>query len=74
LVPHDELPLTRREVDVLRLLADGLTNRSIAGRLFISEKTVGTHVAHIFEKLDVHTRVDAARRAQALGVVSRAST
>jgi DNA-binding NarL/FixJ family response regulator len=60
--------LTQREIDVLRLLAHGLTNRQIARRLFISEKTVGTHVAHIFAKLGVHTRVEAASRAQALGV------
>ncbi len=68
--PLEEPPLTRRETDVLRLLADGLTNRQIAKRLFISEKTVGTHVAHIFSKLDVHTRVEAANRAQALGVLT----
>jgi DNA-binding NarL/FixJ family response regulator len=67
----DELPLTERETDVLRLLAEGLTNREIAGRLFISEKTVGTHVAHIFEKLGVHGRVEAAGRAHVLGVVER---
>ena len=41
------------------------------GRLFISEKTVGTHVAHIFEKLGVHGRVEAAGRAHVLGVVER---
>jgi DNA-binding CsgD family transcriptional regulator len=66
--PADELALTRRETDVLRLLADGLTNRQIADRLFISEKTVGTHVGHIFSKLDVHTRMEAAGRAHALGL------
>ena len=71
--PAEEPVLTPRETDVLRLLADGLTNRQIAERLFISEKTVGTHVAHIFAKLDVHTRVEAAGRAQALGVLSRTS-
>jgi DNA-binding CsgD family transcriptional regulator len=68
--PPEEALLTRREIDVLRLLADGLTNRQIAERLFISEKTVGTHVAHVFEKLDVHSRVGAAGRAQALGVLT----
>ena len=67
----DDMPLTERETDVLRLLAEGLTNREIAGQLFISEKTVGTHVAHIFEKLGVHGRVEAAGRAQVLGVVGR---
>ncbi len=47
---------------MLRLLADGLTNREIAARLFISQKTVGAHVAHIYEKLGVHSRVEAAAR------------
>ncbi len=70
LEPADEPVLTRRETDVLRLLADGLTNRQIADRLFISEKTVGTHVGHIFAKLDVHTRMEAAGRAQALGLAT----
>ena len=63
--------LTAREADVLQLLAEGLTNREIGGRLYISQKTVGTHVAHIFDKLDVHTRVEAASRAQQLGVLQR---
>jgi DNA-binding CsgD family transcriptional regulator len=61
--------LTAREADVLRALADGLTNREIAERLFISQKTVSAHLAHIFAKLDVHTRVEAAGRARTLGVV-----
>jgi DNA-binding NarL/FixJ family response regulator len=61
--------LTTREAEVLRLLADGLTNREIAARLFISEKTVSAHLSHIFGKLDVHTRVEAAGRARTLGVV-----
>jgi DNA-binding NarL/FixJ family response regulator len=60
--------LTTREAEVLRLLADGLTNRQIAARLFISQKTVGAHVAHIFEKLNVHTRLQAARHAERLEV------
>jgi DNA-binding CsgD family transcriptional regulator len=59
--------LTRREEDVLELLADGLTNREIAARLFISEKTVGTHIGHVYDKLGVHSRVEAAGRARAIG-------
>ena len=70
--PEDDgAGLTARELEVLRLLADGLTNREIAGRLFISQKTVGAHMAHIYGKLDVHSRVEAAGRAQQLGVLQR---
>jgi DNA-binding CsgD family transcriptional regulator len=63
--------LTEREADVLRLLAEGMTNREIAGTLFISQKTVGAHLAHIFGKLGVHTRVEAAGRARLLGILDR---
>ncbi|MEA2132498.1 MAG: hypothetical protein QOC68_407 [Solirubrobacteraceae bacterium] len=62
------LGLTPREAEVLGLLADGLTNREIAVRLFISQKTVSAHLAHIFDKLDVHSRVEAAGRAHQLGM------
>ena len=51
--------LTRREVEVLRLLGDGLTNAEIARRLFLSPKTVEHHVARIYRKLDVHSRAEA---------------
>ena len=67
----DRAGLTERELEVLRLLAEGLTNREIAGRLFISQKTVGAHMSHIYGKLDVHSRVEAAGRAQQLGVLQR---
>ena len=56
---------------MLLLLVDGLTNREIGERLFISEKTVGTHLEHIFGKLGVHNRVEAAGRARRLGVFDR---
>ena len=52
--------LTDREVEVLRLVARGLSNREVAGRLFISPKTVGRHVEHIYQKLDVSSRAAAA--------------
>jgi DNA-binding CsgD family transcriptional regulator len=69
--PDDGSGLTARETEVLRALADGLTNREIADRLFISRKTVSAHMAHIYDKLGVHTRVEAAGRAQRLGVLER---
>lgn len=51
--------LTRREIDVLRCLARGCSNRDIAGELFISEKTVKNHISSIFHKLNVTDRTQA---------------
>ncbi len=56
--------LTRREKEVLGLLAQGLTNREIARTLYISEATAKVHVRHILEKLGVRSRTEAALRAQ----------
>ena len=53
--------LTAREVDVLRLLAQGLTNKQIAEQLVLSPKTVNSHLASIFRKTDVSTRAAATR-------------
>jgi DNA-binding NarL/FixJ family response regulator len=55
--PHD---LTDREVDVLRLAARGLSNREIAQELVISERTVGHHLAHVYDKTGRRTRAGAA--------------
>jgi DNA-binding NarL/FixJ family response regulator len=52
-------PLTLRERGVLKLIAEAHTNREIGERLFISEKTVSVHVARIFTKIGVHSRVQA---------------
>jgi len=52
--------LTRREYEVLILIGEGLNNREIAERLFISEKTVKNHVSNIFKKINVNDRVQAA--------------
>ena len=55
-----EGPLTGREVQVLKLVAAGMTNRGIAGKLKISEKTVARHLSNIFTKLDLSSRTGAA--------------
>jgi len=53
-------PLTEREVEVLKLVAEGLTNQDIAENLVISERTVRTHVSHILDKLHLANRTQAA--------------
>ena len=60
--------LSSRELEVLALIAQGLTNREIGGRLYISEKTVGVHVSRVLSKLDVSGRVEAAAIAIRLGL------
>jgi len=51
--------LTNREEQILRLIADGFTNREISGNLSISESTVENHIHHIYEKLQVSNRAQA---------------
>ncbi len=53
-------PLSKREVEVARLIAEGLGNKQIAARLFISERTVTTHVGNILNKLGFDSRVQIA--------------
>jgi len=60
--------LTRRELEVLPLVARGLSNREIAGRLVVSDRTVEHHVTAILRKLEVHTRAEASAAAVRLGV------
>jgi ATP/maltotriose-dependent transcriptional regulator MalT len=62
--------LTPRELEVLEVLAQGLSNRAIASRLVISEHTVKFHVSAIFGKLGAENRTDAVRRGVRLGLVA----
>ena len=62
--------LSRRELEVVRLLAVGRTNREIAHDLFLSPRTVDMHVRNILRKLDCRSRVEAAQRASELGLIA----
>jgi DNA-binding NarL/FixJ family response regulator len=70
---HDPLEeLTAREREVLSLVAEGLSNRAIAGRLFVTERTVEAHVKQIFQKLGLEARPDSHRRVLAVLAYLRA--
>jgi DNA-binding NarL/FixJ family response regulator len=61
--------LTGRELEILRLLADGMTNRQIGARLFISPDTVKTHLEHVFQKLGIADRTSAVAEAIRRGLI-----
>jgi DNA-binding NarL/FixJ family response regulator len=63
--------LTRRELEVLELLTDGLSQAQIAHRLFVSPKTVGTHTERIFKKLGAHNRAQAVSLSYRHGLLDR---
>ncbi|MFZ4516211.1 MAG: LuxR C-terminal-related transcriptional regulator [Acidimicrobiia bacterium] len=65
----DELVLTRREREVLALLAEGRSNRELADALFVTLATVKTHLAHVYTKLGAKNRNEAISRAVALGLL-----
>ncbi|MBI2849751.1 MAG: response regulator transcription factor [Chloroflexi bacterium] len=61
--------LTPRELDVLRLVAEGLSNKEIAAKLVLSEKTIKNRISNIFAKLQVNDRTQAVLRALRTGLV-----
>jgi LuxR family transcriptional regulator, maltose regulon positive regulatory protein len=62
-------PLTARELEVLRLLAAGASNRAIAEQLVVTLETVKKHLSHIFDKLGVANRTQAVGRGRQLGLL-----
>ncbi|NBE51816.1 response regulator [Streptomyces boluensis] len=63
--------LSRRELEVLRLVADGLSNQQISKRLFLSQATVKSHLVHVFAKLEVDSRTAAVATARSRGMLPR---
>ncbi len=66
--------LTRRELEILRLVAVGRTNREIARDLFLSPRTVEMHVRHMLSKLDCRSRTEATSKAHELGLLETTGT
>ena len=62
--------LTKREIEVLRLVVEGKSSREVAAVLYCSKRTIDFHLARIYEKLQVSNRVQAMRRATLLGLVN----
>jgi len=61
--------LSARELEVLRQVAQGRSNREVAKQLFVTEATVKTHLVHVFEKLGADSRTGAVARARELGLL-----
>ena len=64
-----QLELTKRELEILSLLAQGHSNQEIAAKLFVSLSTVKTHIQNLFEKLDVKRRIQAVEKAKRLSLI-----
>lgn len=65
----DRLNLSRRELEVLQLMAGGLSNQEISIRLFVSLNTVKTHTSNLFEKMEVKRRTQAVEMAKRVGII-----
>ena len=66
----ENLGISKREYEVLALLATGMSNQEIADALFISQNTVKTHTSRLFEKLAVKNRTHAILKSKELGIIS----
>ena len=66
----ENLSISKRELEVLQLMAEGLSNKEIAEKLFVSLNTVKTHLSKVFEKLDVKRRTQAVEKAKKSGIIA----
>jgi DNA-binding CsgD family transcriptional regulator len=66
---RDDLGITRRELEILELVAQGMSNREIAGKLFVSENTVKTHCSRAFDKLGARRRTQAVQLGKEFGLL-----
>jgi two-component system, NarL family, response regulator LiaR len=66
---REDLRITRRELEILELIAQGLSNREIAEKLFVSENTVKTHSSRVFDKLGARRRTQAVQLGKELGLL-----
>jgi NarL family two-component system response regulator LiaR len=66
---QEDLGITRRELEVLELMAQGMSNREIAGKLFVSENTVKTHSSRVFDKLGARRRTQAVQLGKEFGLL-----
>jgi two-component system, NarL family, response regulator LiaR len=66
---REDLGITRRELDVLELIAQGMSNREIAAKLYVSENTIKTHSSRVFDKLGAKRRTQAVQLGKELGLL-----
>jgi NarL family two-component system response regulator LiaR len=66
---RDDLGITRRELEILELIAQGMSNREIAGKLYVSENTVKTHCSRAFDKLGAKRRTQAVQLGKEFGLL-----
>ncbi|RDI13121.1 response regulator transcription factor [Flavobacterium sp. AG291] len=66
----ENLAISKRELEVLQLMADGLSNQEIAEKLFVSLNTVKTHSSKVYEKLEVKRRTQAVEKAKKYGIIA----
>ena len=66
---REDLGITRREFEILELIAQGMSNREIAGRLYVSENTIKTHSSRVFDKLGAKRRTQAVQLGKEFGLL-----